>query len=97
MRRSKWARPLKYPRGATGEPKEIHESRLGAVGTVLDVRAYVDDFNTFVVDAYRRGVADAELPSESGVARSIIPPGTAATRDFSGLAPTIPTRIRSGI
>jgi pyruvate ferredoxin oxidoreductase beta subunit len=73
-----------------GEPKELHEGRLGAVGTVLDVRAYVDDFNASIVDAYRRGVADAELPSETGVARSIIPPGTAATRDFSGLAPTIP-------
>ena len=37
-----------------------------------------------------RGVADAELPSDGGVARSVIPPGTAATRDFSGLAPRIP-------
>jgi pyruvate ferredoxin oxidoreductase beta subunit len=56
----------------------------------LDVEAYVDDFDTSVVDAYRRGVADLELPSDEFVARSIIPPGTAATRDFSGLAPTIP-------
>jgi pyruvate ferredoxin oxidoreductase beta subunit len=59
-------------------------------GLTLDVDAYVDDFSTTVVDAYRRGVADLELPSDEGVARSIIPPGTAATRDFSGLAPTIP-------
>ena len=42
------------------------------------------------MDAYRPGIADAELPSETGVARSVIPPGTAATRDFSGLAPRIP-------
>jgi pyruvate/2-oxoacid:ferredoxin oxidoreductase beta subunit/Pyruvate/2-oxoacid:ferredoxin oxidoreductase delta subunit len=56
----------------------------------FDTMAYVDDFNATVVDAYRRGVADLELPSEIGVARSIIPPGTALTRDFSGLTPTIP-------
>ena len=73
-----------------GEPKEIHEARLGVAGTVLDVVAYVDEFNTSILDAYRQGIADAELPSESGVARSVIPPGTAATRDFSGLAPQIP-------
>ena len=73
-----------------GEPKEVHEARLGAASTVIDIAAYVDDFNTSILDAYRRGVADAELPSETGVARSVIPPGTAATRDFSGLAPQIP-------
>jgi pyruvate/2-oxoacid:ferredoxin oxidoreductase beta subunit/Pyruvate/2-oxoacid:ferredoxin oxidoreductase delta subunit len=73
-----------------GEPKEVHEGRLAAMTTVLDMHAYVDDFNTSVVDAYRRGVADRELPSEPGVARSVIPPGTAAARDFSGLAMTIP-------
>jgi pyruvate ferredoxin oxidoreductase beta subunit len=73
-----------------GEAKELHEARLSTTATVLDVGAYVDDFNGSVIDAYRRGVADCELPSETGVARSVIPPGTAATRDFSGLAPTIP-------
>lgn len=65
----------------------------GLPGTGFDIEAYVDDFNGSVVDAYRRGIADAELPSDSGVARSIIPPGTAATRDFSGLAPQIPAFI----
>jgi pyruvate ferredoxin oxidoreductase beta subunit len=77
-------------RKQAGEAKELHEARLGAAATVLDVEAFVDEFNSSVVDAYRRGVADRELPSEAGVARSVIPPGTAATRDFSGLAPTIP-------
>ena len=43
-----------------------------------------------VVPAYRRGVADLELPADAGLARTIIPPGTAATRDFSRLAPRIP-------
>jgi ferredoxin len=50
-------------------------------------------FEASVLDAYRRGVADQELPSDAGVARSVIPPGTAATRDFSGLAPRIPQFI----
>jgi pyruvate/2-oxoacid:ferredoxin oxidoreductase beta subunit/Pyruvate/2-oxoacid:ferredoxin oxidoreductase delta subunit len=80
-------------RKEAGEAKELHESRLAAASTVLDVHTYVDDFNSTVVDAYGRGVADAELPSELGVARSVIPPGTAATRDFSGLAPRIPDFI----
>src|SRR6476659_8913604 len=80
-------------RKAVGEPKELHEARLAAAPTVLDIHAYVEDFNTVVVDAYRRGIADAELPSDTGVARSVIPPGTAATRDFSGLAPRIPDLV----
>ena len=73
-----------------GEPKEHHEARLGAALPLIDVHAYVDDFNASIVGAYRRGVADAEMPADVGLARSIIPPGTAATRDFSRLAPRIP-------
>jgi pyruvate ferredoxin oxidoreductase beta subunit len=64
-----------------------------APATTFEVAAYVADFNSSVVDAYRRSVADLELPSDSSVARSVIPPGTAAGRDFSGLAPTIPEFI----
>jgi pyruvate ferredoxin oxidoreductase beta subunit len=73
-----------------GEPKELHETRIASTSMLLDVHAYVDDFNTTIVDAYRRNVADAELPSDPGVARSVVPPGTAAMRDFSGLALQIP-------
>jgi pyruvate ferredoxin oxidoreductase beta subunit len=57
---------------------------------VLDLDGYVEAFGATVVPAYRRGVADRELAADAGVARSILPPGTAATRDFSRLAPTIP-------
>jgi len=57
----------------------------------LDPTAYLGAFEGTVVDAYRRGIADMELPSDGDVARSVIPPGTSATRDFSGLAPRIPT------
>jgi pyruvate/2-oxoacid:ferredoxin oxidoreductase beta subunit/Pyruvate/2-oxoacid:ferredoxin oxidoreductase delta subunit len=43
-----------------------------------------------VVGGYASGSGDRELPSDAAVARSVIPPGTAATRDFSALAPRIP-------
>ena len=75
------------------EPKEVAESRVGAALPLFDVHAYVDDFNRGIVPAYGRGTADAELPADAGVARSIIPPGTSAVRDFSHLAPQIPELI----
>jgi pyruvate ferredoxin oxidoreductase beta subunit len=59
----------------------------------LDVAAYVDDFNTNVIDAYRRGIADVELPADPSVGRSLIPAGTAGTRDFSSLSPFIPQLV----
>jgi pyruvate ferredoxin oxidoreductase beta subunit len=55
-----------------------------------DPMRYLRSFDDTVVEAYRRGIADVELPSDAGVARSVLPPGTSATRDFSGLAPRIP-------
>ncbi len=76
-----------------GEPKEVAESRAAATLPLFDVHAYVDDFNRAIVAAYGRGTADSELPADAGVARSIIPPGTAAVRDFSHLAPQIPELI----
>ena len=59
---------------------------------LFDLEAYVDDFNAAVVDAYAAN-GESGLPSDSGVARSILPPGTAAGRDFSHLAPRIPEFI----
>jgi pyruvate/2-oxoacid:ferredoxin oxidoreductase beta subunit/Pyruvate/2-oxoacid:ferredoxin oxidoreductase delta subunit len=56
----------------------------------FDLRTYVDSFETSIVPAYRRGVADAEWPAEPGMARSVLPAGTAAVRDFSHLSPRIP-------
>jgi pyruvate/2-oxoacid:ferredoxin oxidoreductase beta subunit/ferredoxin len=81
-------------RKPAGMPMEAHQASLAATETVFDVEAYVDDFNRSVVDAYRRDAADRELTADRAVARSIIPPATAATRDFSGLAPLIPEFIR---
>ena len=59
----------------------------------FDVQTYVEEFGASIVPAYRRGVADAEWPADVGLARSIIPPGTAASRDFSRLAPRLPQLI----
>ena len=74
-----------------GAPKETH--LVVEAQHLFDVHAYVDDFNREVMSAYRANAADVELPADGGVARSIIPPGTAATRDFSHLAPRIPEFI----
>src|SRR3954447_21714228 len=76
-----------------GELKDAHEARLGVAGRLLDVHAYVEEFGRSVVPAYRRGIADRELPADDAVARSVIPPGTSATRDFSTLAPSIPALL----
>jgi pyruvate/2-oxoacid:ferredoxin oxidoreductase beta subunit/Pyruvate/2-oxoacid:ferredoxin oxidoreductase delta subunit len=74
-----------------GDLKEHHDSRLASLAPpLLDMDAYVEEFGRTVVPAYRRGVADRELAADAGLARSVIPPGTAATRDFSHLAPRIP-------
>jgi pyruvate/2-oxoacid:ferredoxin oxidoreductase beta subunit/Pyruvate/2-oxoacid:ferredoxin oxidoreductase delta subunit len=74
-----------------GAPMETHA--VAEAEHLFDVHAYVDDFNRSVVGAYRANAADTELTADRGVARSIIPPGTAATRDFSHLAPRIPEFI----
>jgi len=50
----------------------------------------VADFNDRVVGAYNSGLAEKGLPADDAVARSIIPAGTGALRDFSYIAPDIP-------
>jgi len=59
----------------------------------FDEVAYTEEFETSIVPAYRRGVADDEWPAEPGLALSIIPPGTAGLRDFSHLAPQLPQLV----
>jgi len=53
--------------------------------SVLDVENFFNE----VLPAYGQG-NDAELEADSDLARSIIPAGTGAMRDFSYIAPTIP-------
>jgi len=50
----------------------------------------VADFNERVVGAYNRGEAEIGLDADLGTARSVIPAGTGALRDFSYIAPDIP-------
>src|SRR5215472_17462693 len=50
----------------------------------------IADFNERVVGAYNSGLAERGLPADSMTARSIVPAGTGALRDFSYIAPDIP-------
>jgi pyruvate/2-oxoacid:ferredoxin oxidoreductase beta subunit/Pyruvate/2-oxoacid:ferredoxin oxidoreductase delta subunit len=102
------AKTLSTPAGATdapavesaaaskpaGDALATQTARLAAMPTLFDIEAYVEDFNRSVVGAYGGNTADRGLPADAGVARSIIPPATAAVRDFSGLSPLIPDLVR---
>src|SRR3989304_5325075 len=67
-----------------GELMELHIDRLATIAPpLLDIDAYVEEFGRSVVPAYRRGIADRELPADAGLARSIVPPATPAARAFS--------------
>ena len=59
----------------------------------FDLATYIAVFDDAILPAYRRGTADERWPADAGLARSIIPPGTAAKRDFSRLAPQLPQFI----
>ena len=84
--RSRWPRPPTPGQQVvlTGHERLEH---------LLDVHQYVDDFNDAVIGAYAANATDESLAADVGVARSIIPPGTSAVRDFSHLAPQIPELI----
>ncbi|MBI2061858.1 MAG: 4Fe-4S binding protein [Nitrospirae bacterium] len=47
-------------------------------------------FHNEVMTAYGEGRGDDELPAETALARSIVPPATGELRDFSYIAPDIP-------
>jgi pyruvate/2-oxoacid:ferredoxin oxidoreductase beta subunit/NAD-dependent dihydropyrimidine dehydrogenase PreA subunit len=76
---------------ARGAEMGTHEATFADTNVIqLDLDRYVDDFNRRVIGAYQEGKASTVLPADLGVARSLIPPGTAALRDFSYIAPEIP-------
>jgi len=63
------------------------EARLEDINfNVVDIA----DFNERVVGAYNNGTAEKDLEADDQVARSVIPAGTGALRDFSYIAPDIP-------
>src|SRR5580704_4661227 len=53
----------------------------------------VDDFNERIIRGYEEGYGEKELPADLSLARSLVPAGTAALRDFSYVAPEIPEYI----
>jgi pyruvate ferredoxin oxidoreductase beta subunit len=55
----------------------------------------VNDFNDRIIRAYEDGSAEKRLPADLGVARSLVPAGTATLRDFSYIAPDIPEYLPS--
>ncbi len=55
----------------------------------LDVESYVEEFGR-VTSAYGSGAAGDDLPADVALARSLIPPGTGALRDFSYVGAEIP-------
>ncbi|HKE26657.1 MAG TPA: thiamine pyrophosphate-dependent enzyme [Bryobacteraceae bacterium] len=60
---------------------------------LADITAHVvdvADFNERVVGAYNSGLAERGLPADTMSARSVVPAGTGALRDFSYIAPDIP-------
>jgi len=74
-----------------GTPMETHEATFADAHLIdLDLDKYVDDFNRRVIGAYQEGKGSAVLPADLGVARSLIPAGTGALRDFSYIASEIP-------
>src|SRR5688572_29077146 len=62
-----------------------------ALSSILDA----DDFNNRIIRSYEDGSAEKCMPAELGLARSLIPAGTATLRDFSYIAPDIPEYIPS--
>jgi len=55
----------------------------------LDPERQVAEFGR-VTAAYQMGTASEELPADIGLARSLIPPGTGALRDFSYVGTEVP-------
>jgi pyruvate/2-oxoacid:ferredoxin oxidoreductase beta subunit/NAD-dependent dihydropyrimidine dehydrogenase PreA subunit len=77
-----------------GVTKELHETQLlDATIFRLDLEQYVQEFNERVIGAYQSGTGSVILPADIGVARSLVPAGTGALRDFSYLAPEIPAYL----
>ena len=64
----------------------IQERQADLTEHVVDIA----DFNERVVGAYNRGAGELELEAEVQTARSVVPAGTGALRDFSYIAPEIP-------
>jgi pyruvate/2-oxoacid:ferredoxin oxidoreductase beta subunit/Pyruvate/2-oxoacid:ferredoxin oxidoreductase delta subunit len=68
---------------------DSHGPRWAFTEFEIDLEDYSSRFSSDIVARYGRG-GEEDLPADAGVARSLIPPGTAAFRDFSHIAPELP-------
>jgi len=75
-----------------GAALESHGAHFSFLDFEIDLDRYVGEFNEQVIGAYGQG-AGAVLPADTGIARSLIPPGTGVFRDFSHVAPALPKFI----
>ena len=95
------------PAADTSKPRSMNEAserdphNNNSFGTLVDSE-YVDvdlpvidvhDFNDRIIRTYEAGKGETHLPADLSVARSLVPAGTAALRDFSYVAPEIPEFI----
>ncbi|MBI3092020.1 MAG: thiamine pyrophosphate-binding protein [Candidatus Tectomicrobia bacterium] len=71
-------------------PNDIDERDEQLAAVSVDVA----DFFERIIGSYNDGTAEAELPADTGVARSFVPAGTGAMRDFSYITPEIPEFIQ---
>lgn len=69
--------------------KTRNGTREGFEAAIVDV----NDFFDRIVAGYNDGTGELRLPADVGTARSVIPAGTGAARDFSYIAPEIPEYI----
>ena len=76
----------------SGQPLESHGPQWSSTEFQIDLDRYVGEFNEQVIGAYGSGREEA-LPADVGVARSLVPPGTAVFRDFSYVSPELPRFI----
>ena len=76
----------------SGQVLETHGPHYNIHAFQIDLDRYVGEFNEKVIQAYTQGKG-TDLPADTGIARSLIPPGTGRLRDFSLVAPELPRFI----
>jgi len=75
-----------------GAALESHGAHFSFLDFEIDLDRFVGEFNEQVIGAYGQGEG-AVLPADTGIARSLVPPGTGVFRDFSHVAPALPQFI----
>lgn len=79
--------------GKNGSPSPLEVEAFEAQTLdILEIEddEFLDHFNSQIVSGYNKGKGEKSLPADVATARSIMPAGTGALRDFSYIAPEIP-------